>query len=639
MQPRLPLPVATEDTHAQDDDTARIEECAEELKEELDDKAISDEGKEAEGQPEQSNSSSAPLPKRGALASNQNPNFVQDYFAASRLHFIGSFRARYESMMCRVAANLNVPVSQLLQTRPSRADIGTPRIVHCDMDSFFCSVARAQDVNLRGKPIAVCHASDSDSSGGGEISSCSYEARDLGVRAGMFFHQAKKLCPDLIPVPYDFDNYERASIAMYTRFFSIPGAVVEALSVDEAFLLVDGNCDVDSLVTDLRNGILKDTGCTASAGIGPNKLCARVATSKAKPNGQYRVDERDVSDFMRDLQVRDIPGVGWRTRHKLEEEWKITTCSQLAALPLSALQREFGEKQGRLFHDASRGLDSRRVEPMKPRKSIGAEISWGVRFTSSEEDGVKCKKFISDLAAEVASRVLDAGAVGSKVLYKGYRSKQISGKMKYLGHGPCEVLTKTTRILEQVTKENLSSLLAATCLRIHADVGIPNALLRGVGIQVTDLVFEQFGTVSELIAGNRTQSGNTRIDGFLKRRSESSSSLFEKSSLAWAIAPQPKRRRPEMMTPIKTNGNTVELPADWDKSVWDALPEDVRKELIAERRRTTTTSGGKSRQGRIRFGRKPPPSRSNGTSNNGNQGSVPSGGETGNVETQDELRH
>lgn len=459
--------------------------------------------------------------QRRPRPTNEDSNFVQNYFASSRLHFIGSFRARFESMMGEVARRLNVHPSVLLTPPPPRAGsaAGERVIVHIDMDCFFASVAVAANPALAGKPIAVCHARVSSdgarTAGSGEISSCSYEARAHGVRAGTFFHEGQKLCPDLIGVPYDFEAYQRVSIAIYARFFGIPGAIVEACSVDEAYLDITDVPDVnpEELVAELRAKIFADNSCRASAGIGPSRLLARLATKRAKPNGQVRVRPSQAPEFVAALRLKDLPGLGWRTGRRLQE-LGIDSCAALISTPLARLQAEFGEKQGRGFFDAVRGVDDRPVQPMKPRKSIGAEASWGVRFNASVEDHAKCVKFINDMAAEVASRVTEAGALGTKVMYKAYRMKPNAGRAhKYYGHGPCNIFTRSAQLVGKVTSDNLATLLAEQCQRIHAELKIPNNEFRGVGIQVTDISFESLNVDGKHSVG----AGNAgRMDAFLK---------------------------------------------------------------------------------------------------------------------------
>lgn len=472
---------------------------------------------------------------------NENPNFVQDYFASSRLHFIGSFRARYESMLVNVGKQLNINPSLLLQKsidtsatktklkRPSSNNNNHRIVVHIDMDAFFASVAVRDNPHLKGLPVAVCHAA-------GEVSTCTYEARKFGVRAGMFLRDAKKLCPTLHNVAYDFAAYERVSIQIYALFFQLPRVAVEAVSVDEAYLDVTHACSstgsqsnnsttqlannndtiqnqfVDDLVRDLRQKIVTQTGCSASAGLGPSKLVARLATKAAKPDGQFHVQPSEVMSYFDTLSVRDLPGIGWRTAQRLDNDMHIKTVPQLRTFPLQRLQAIFGDKQGSVFYDLARAIDTRPVEPLKPRRSIGAELSWGVRFLLTETD--KVKTFISQVGTEVALRVSAAGAYGTKVIFKCY--KRIRGAdathYKHLGHGPCTVLTKSARLPPRATGDTLEKILVDECLKLYSELNVAHDDFRGIGVQVADLTFAdlKFDPVVPSVPGIR------RIDSFFK---------------------------------------------------------------------------------------------------------------------------
>lgn len=505
---------------------------------------------------------------------NENPNFVRDYFQSSRLHFIGSFRARYESMMVAIGKRLGVNPSVLLQKSIDYGTLSGKRsaservIVHIDMDAFFASIAVRDDPSLAGHPVAVCHAA-------GEISSCTYEARAEGVRAGMFLRDARKLCPSLRTVAYDFAAYQRVSVEIYSLFFKLQRVCVEAVSVDEAYVdltltcasedirqssaaaTASSQCSADDLVRNLRDRIFAVTGCTASAGIGPSKLVARLATKAAKPNGQFRVRTADVSNYMDSLSVRDLPGIGWRTARRLAD-LHVTTVPQLRAMSLARLQGEFGDRQGITFHDYARAIDTRPVEPLKPRKSIGAEVSWGVRFLPTEGD--KVTSFITEVAAQVFMRVSDAGAYGSRVTYKVYKRIRDADKTgyKHLGHGPCSILTRSARLPTRVGEESKKALVEA-CLRLHADLRIAHDDFRGVGIQVGDLTFAdlKFDYV-EPIAGTR------RIETFFRANNSGSSTR-----------PISQTRPSKETGQLNNSGNNVQLPTQSNAS--DALLSEVGK--------------------------------------------------------------
>eukprot|EP00178_Gracilaria_changii_P006058 TRINITY_DN203_c0_g1_i1.p1 TRINITY_DN203_c0_g1~~TRINITY_DN203_c0_g1_i1.p1 ORF type:complete len:894 (-),score=117.94 TRINITY_DN203_c0_g1_i1:7883-10564(-) len=457
--------------------------------------------------------------------SNRNPNFVRDYFQSSRLHFIGSFRARYESMMVAVAKRLNINPGSLIVPAP-KPKARERVIIHIDMDCFFASVAIKRDPSLRGKCIAVCH-------GGGEISSCSYEARAYGVRAGMFAKDARKLCPQLLSVPYHFPVYEQISIQIYTLFYDYPGVYVEAVSVDEAYLDATeavaadtSQFNAESLAENIRSRIVMETGCTASAGIGPSKLVARLATKAAKPNGQLRVRPENVIEYIDTLKVSDLPGVGWRTSKKMTE-LGINSLPDLRNKNLSFLQAKFGDRQGQTFYELARAIDRRPVEPLKPRKSIGAEASWGIRFEPDEDE--KLSKFITDMASEVATRVANAGASGSKMAVKLYRKKPNSSMVgyKFLGHGPCTIVSRIYNVPRNCGTQTLLQALRDSCMRVLSETKIRNDEYRGIGLQVLDL---KFGDLK--FDHSRTAvPGIKRIDTFFTAANRDASFLLKGDSV------------------------------------------------------------------------------------------------------------
>lgn len=220
------------------------------------------------------------------------------------------------------------------------------------MDCFFVSVGTRNRPDLLGKPVAVAHARgnpnhqnvdrsaefalyaqrlpegaksrlfDIDSSMSmSEIASCSYEARKYGIKNGMFLGAALKLCPELKMIPYDFQGYKDVSKMLYETIASYT-LDIEAVSCDEMYvdvtkILEESGLSVEEWSTYIRGEIIKITGCPCSAGFGSNRLQARLATRKAKPNGQYYLETGDVEDYMCDVPLKDLPGVGNVTVHKL----------------------------------------------------------------------------------------------------------------------------------------------------------------------------------------------------------------------------------------------------------------------------------------------------------------------------------
>ncbi|KAG2241165.1 hypothetical protein Bca52824_096850, partial [Brassica carinata] len=240
----------------------------------------------------------------------EDPNFVENYFKNSRLHFIGTWRNRYRKRFHGSFHGLKWADSGLNTTENAKKST----IIHIDLDSFFVSVVIRNRLELQDKPVAVCHSDNPK--GTAEISSANYPARAYGVKAGMFVRHAKDLCPQLVIVPYNFEAYEEVfflelsvSYLLLSRstmfdivtqpqvadqFYDILHRhcrEVQAVSCDEAFLDVSDLRDVEPefLASTIRKEILDTTGCSASAGIGGTMLMARLATRVAKPAGQFHI--------------------------------------------------------------------------------------------------------------------------------------------------------------------------------------------------------------------------------------------------------------------------------------------------------------------------------------------------------------
>src|SRR5438477_4131928 len=201
----------------------------------------------------------------------------------------------------------------------------TPRsIIHLDMDCFYAAIEVRDRPALRGKPVGVGGARDRR----GVLTTCNYEARAFGVHSAMPTFMALQRCPNLIVLPPRFDVYCREA-AIVREIWHRCSPLVEPLSLDEAYLDVTAHPDAPGpLAQVIRDLIFQKTKLTSSAGIGPNKLIAKIASSTRKPDGQLEVSMAEVSSFMQDLPVREIWGIGEKTERRLQE-LGVKTCSDL----------------------------------------------------------------------------------------------------------------------------------------------------------------------------------------------------------------------------------------------------------------------------------------------------------------------
>lgn len=431
---------------------------------------------------------SEPLLDMKQRTTHEDPNFMETFFRASRLHYIGTWKHRYEAFLEDLPPAPKLPA-------PEGGPGGERVILHVDMDCFFASVAALGRPELAGLPVAVSWSS----AGGGELSSCNYLARNAGCRAGMRIARAKELCPNLIVMPYEFERYSAVAIDVYRTLHELSPHVM-GVSVDEAYVDVTGLAACGrktprEIAEDVRAKIFEKTGCVASVGSGPNRLIARLATKRAKPDGSHHVPASNASSFLASMPVAELPGVGRGTLEKLRREGigstvdgvgpntADPTCADVAAAPLSVLRRALGPKAGAQLRDASRGIDAREWEARPPRKSVGAQVTWGVRFAEAAE----AVAFVEKLCGEVSERMRRLKVKGRTLTLKILRAvaNAPANYMKgSIGHGVCDHLTRSSTV--SLSVDDAPS-LAREAVRLLADLNVPADQIRGAGVQVTRL--------------------------------------------------------------------------------------------------------------------------------------------------------
>jgi DNA repair protein REV1 len=380
-----------------------------------------------------SSSSNRNTINKPTLNSEENPLFMEQFFQNSRLHFIGTWRNRLEQLLKKFPRQLQQSPSKLKGNDRIRL------ILHIDLDCFFVNVLLRNEQHLHNQPVAVAH---SNKAGSSEISSCNYPARSYGLKNGMFMFDAMKLCPKLIVKPYDFKAYEEVGLKFYEILFTSGALITEAVSVDEAYL--EYGCNINGLekAENIRQRIYEETGgCTASVGIGNNKLLARLATKKAKPNGTYQIqeNEEEIKEFLSNLPVEELPGIGWKNTQKLKEKG-LLVCGDIIKQHKQNLITWFGDALGAMLYDTARGIDVRELDAVKPRNSLGAEVNWGLRFTNFD----KAIHFLKKLANEVARRLEEVLKKGVTVTIK-IKVARAGERLpsKFLGHGICDDISKS----------------------------------------------------------------------------------------------------------------------------------------------------------------------------------------------------
>ncbi|KAF8307292.1 DNA repair protein [Clavulina sp. PMI_390] len=475
--------------------------------------------------------------------------FVEHYFKRSRLHYLSTWKSELKLLVKRARSG-----QQAKQTRediehsmlgdqlvvapasPLKAKHGRPTgrdvrsrasvdatsppkrvIMHCDFDSFFVSAGLTTRPELKGLPVAVCHATaagDENASvatktgefvahSTSEIASASYEARAKGVKNGMSLGQAKKLCPDLRTIPYEFERYKDFSIKFYNTLLRYADEL-EVTSVDEAMIDVstrvaeEANVVADHDEADpakrvaekIRADLRAQTSCEVSIGIGESMLLARIATKTAKPAGSFHLLRENAMEHLAPLDLGVLPGFGWSNVEKIKNKWKFSTCGEVQKLnDEAALQKVLGPGTGSKLFRFVKGEDDRKLKGDEIRKSVSANINYAVRFESLEQ----VRTFLFALGKEVAAR-LDADSLIGRSLSLSLMRRSTDAPTeapKFLGHGACDTFNYSTTIYGPngtgTADANIISMAAWRLIQAHHATERDVVDMRGVGIGITNL--------------------------------------------------------------------------------------------------------------------------------------------------------
>lgn len=247
--------------------------------------------------------------------------------------------------------------------------VAARKILHVDMDAFYASVEQRDDPSLCGKPLVVGGGSNR-----GVVAAASYESREFGIRSAMPMREAMRRCPELISVSPRMSHYKAVSEQIFEIFNEFT-PLVEGLSLDEAFLDVSDSLTIFGteirIAQRIKQRIREVTKLTASVGVAPNKLVAKIASDLKKPDGLVVVTDDNMETTLDPLPVEVIPGIGRETLARLRVK-KIVTIADLRLAPDQALEAIFGRFAGRTRERAS-GIDHRPVVASHADKSISAE--------------------------------------------------------------------------------------------------------------------------------------------------------------------------------------------------------------------------------------------------------------------------
>jgi DNA repair protein REV1 len=540
-----------------------------------------------------------------------DPNFLEQYYRESRLHHLSTWKADLKSQLQALANERSSS-----QTAKQKRSPGARRyVLHVDFDSFFAAVSLKKHPQYKDKPAVVAHGNGS----GSEIASCNYPARKFGIKNGMWMKRAQELCPELKILPYDFPAYEETSRAFYDAILAT-GGLVQSVSIDEALIDVSNTCvafggsdgkgmsegsiyreqaKADELALSLREEVKIKTDCNVSVGIGSNILLAKVALRKAKPAGQYQIKPEEVLDFIGQLQVQDLPGVAWSIGGKLEEIG-IKYVKDIREVSKERLVQTLGPKTGEKLWEYSRGIDKQEVGEQVVRKSVSAEVNWGVRFENQEQ----ADEFITSLCGELQKRLLKERVKGKQFTMKIMRRSPDAplDPPKHLGHGKCDTYNKSM-VLGVAT--NNKDVLTREALSILKGFGFSPGELRGIGVQMTKLEPMKSATDGSLESSQRRlpfKANTTELKGVRKakesvevdpiqdgpetpKKPKATAEEEEHVSFGPAALNQstPSRR------PLNMLGTQFIMPSQVDPKVLAELPEDIRSKLLRQARQSSPT--------------------------------------------------
>ena len=315
-------------------------------------------------------------------------------------------------------------------------------IVHIDMDAFFAAIEQRNDPKLLGKPVVV-GADPKGGRGRGVVSTASYEARKFGINSAMPISVAYKRCPQAVFLLPSMDEYVKVSEDIYEILYGF-SPDIEMVSIDEAFLDISNSLHLFGSSLDtaklIKAKIKEETSLTASVGIGPNKMTAKIASDLNKPDGLVEVKKEDLLDFLWPLSIDKIWGLGPKSKQALIT-FGIKTIADLAKKDPQELFDIFG-KNGIYFWKLANGIDEREVHTDERAKSISNEFTFE-EDTAREE---KIKTTLLFLCEKVSQRLRTEGLKARTITLK-IRLQDFSTSMRSV------TLCRATNFVDTIYKE------------------------------------------------------------------------------------------------------------------------------------------------------------------------------------------
>lgn len=366
--------------------------------------------------------------------------------------------------------------------------------MHVDMDAFFAAVEQRDNPGLKGKPVII-GADPKKGKGRGVVSTASYEARKFGIGSAMPISEAYKRCPQGVYLRPNTERYSQASQAIYGIFYQF-SPVVEPVGIDEAFLDISGSFHIFGTPADtclkLKRKIKEKTCLTASVGLAPVKMVAKIASDLNKPDGFCQVEEDKLLDFLGPLDIGKLWGIGKKIKEALNS-LGINTIGQLANFDKNRLEDLFG-KNGQHLWELANGIDQREVEAPDEAKSIGNELT----FSQDTADEALIEAVLSSLAEKVSGRLRK----------EGLKARNICLKVRL------ENFSTYTRSMQLVKATNFYNTIYKAVKTLYNNSGFKGKKIRLLGVKTAQFIDS---SLRDTIFDESGQEKKEKTDGVVSK--------------------------------------------------------------------------------------------------------------------------
>jgi DNA polymerase-4 len=323
-------------------------------------------------------------------------------------------------------------------------------ILHVDMDAFYASVEQRDNPDLRGKPVVVGGGTNR-----GVVAAASYESREFGIRSAMPMAEARRRCPDLVRVAPRMAHYQAVSREIFAVFGEFT-PLVEGLSLDEAFLDVTSSRRLfgtgRSIAAAIKERVHERTALTASVGVAPNKLVAKIASDLDKPDGLVVVEPERLHEVLDPLPVSVIPGIGRRTLARLHAIG-VHRIADLRSAPDHDLEPVFG-RFTRKTRERAAGIDDRPVVASRAEKSISNEQTYETDLRDRHAMERQLLRLAERTAGRLRKAALAAGTVQVKIRRSDFRTFTRQKRLRPPGNGTDQIYAVARKLLAGWLSEN-----------------------------------------------------------------------------------------------------------------------------------------------------------------------------------------